>query len=1097
MEDEYVISQARYHESVDQYLVGQRKWVGWTVDHYAYQFENFFHPFVGRLISQLNQASGDPIEALCDPDFLDGLTTAFFDTEYTVDSRLVSVTSFPKAIDLDHELPYANYNWELLYHLPVAVAVHLSQAQRFAEAQKWFHYLFDPSAKDGQVWRFLYFRKAPPSLDLASLLALLSNPNASGDPNVARQKQDILTSYDVSLTSPFSPFAAARPRSVSFQYYVVMKYLDNLIAWGDSLFAQMTIETVNEATLCYVLAANLLGPKPQQVPPAGSQRAQSYRDLKKSGLDKLGDALVHLEGQFPFNITTSSGGGEQAGPLFGMGRSLYFCVPPNSKLLGYWDTVEDRLSKIRNCENIHGQVQLMPLFDPPINPGMLVKAAAAGLDLGSVVSGLNQPVSPVRTPMLIQKALELTSEVRGLGAGLLAALEKGDAEQLALLRQNHEGALLSLQQNIRFLHWNQAKAATDALLRSRDSAYERYTFYLRMLGQAADQSTAPPTFDIDRGTVLSEENFDDAYQELVGKYDKDIVVPAYPPLKLAQSSSPSAQSGASGTGNLYLTPNEDDELNDKMPAARDLRDETGVLDSMAARVVLIPSFYADLHFWGMGAHTKVFGGDTLADVYHTVADGLRTAATYNTDQGAIAARTAGYQRRADDWQLQANLAARELRQIGRQLLASLVAEQAARAEYETSRTQVTQNGEVLAFMTTKFTNAQLYGWLQGQLSGLYYQYYRMAVDLARKSEQTMKWELMRPEVDATSYVQPNYWDSGNQGLTSGDALALDIHRLETDYHDYNLRELELTRHVSLRQLDPLALLALKVTGRCTLTIPEWLYDRDCPGHYFRRIKSVSVSIPSVVGPYTSVNCTLTMQHSSVRVSPIAGTTYERNLSKDDVRFVDYYGSVQSIVTSGAVNDSGMFETNLRDERFLPFEGAGAISTWTLQLPHFHAFDYSTITDVVLHVRYTARDAGAALGTPAITALKHMPPADPTPGAPTPALALLISLRHDFPTEWHAFASGGAGFSAELSINHFPYIVHDTTLTLTSVRLYGNNTGSLAQVTPPNLDAGTLANMGHDLKQFGAVTLALPADPEVLTPTSDDVYVIVMYESKRP
>ena len=30
--------------------------------------------------------------------------------------------------------------------------------------------------------------------------------------------------------------------------------------------------------------------------------------------------------------------------------------------------------------------------------------------------------------------------------------------------------------------------------------------------------------------------------------------------------------------------------------------------------------------------------------------------------------------------------------------------------------------------------------------------------------------------------------------------------------------------------------------------------------------------------------------------------------------------------------AGMFETNLRDERFLPFEGAGAISSWTLTLP---------------------------------------------------------------------------------------------------------------------------------------------------------------------
>jgi hypothetical protein len=36
------------------------------------------------------------------------------------------------------------------------------------------------------------------------------------------------------------------------------------------------------------------------------------------------------------------------GPLFGIGRALYFCIPRNDKLLGYWDTVADRLFKIRH-----------------------------------------------------------------------------------------------------------------------------------------------------------------------------------------------------------------------------------------------------------------------------------------------------------------------------------------------------------------------------------------------------------------------------------------------------------------------------------------------------------------------------------------------------------------------------------------------------------------------------------------------------------------------------------------------------------------------------------------------------------------------------
>ncbi|NIV38032.1 MAG: hypothetical protein GWN58_54045, partial [Anaerolineae bacterium] len=55
-------------------------------------------------------------------------------------------------------------------------------------------------------------------------------------------------------------------------------------------------------------------------------------------------------------------------------------------------------------------VRQLPLFQPPLDPGMLVKAAAAGIDISSLVSGLNQPLSPVRSALLIQKALEICSE---------------------------------------------------------------------------------------------------------------------------------------------------------------------------------------------------------------------------------------------------------------------------------------------------------------------------------------------------------------------------------------------------------------------------------------------------------------------------------------------------------------------------------------------------------------------------------------------------------------------------------------------------------------------------------------------------------------
>ena len=366
----------------------------------------------------------------------------------------------------------------MLYHLPVSVAVHLSNNQRFAEAQEWFHLIFNPTNTDLTVaapqrfWTSFVFNDPNNPISAASIQSLLALLDST-DPTQAAAKQAVISGYDAIMKQPFDPFVVARNRPSAFQWYVVMKYLDNLIAWGDSLFLQDTIETINEATLCYVLAANLLGEKPQSMPQPGQTSTRNFLQLKQAGLDAMSNALIDLEAQFPFNLaaapTQSGGGVDMSGALFGIGRALYFCVPQNQTLLAYWSTVADRLFKIRNSENIQGVFQQLPLFDPPLDPGMLVKAAAAGIDIASVVAGLNQPLGPMRSPYLVQKALELAGEVRSLGAALLSAIEKGEAEKLALLRQTHEIALQTLVQNVRFLQWKHAQEATNALLKSRAS----------------------------------------------------------------------------------------------------------------------------------------------------------------------------------------------------------------------------------------------------------------------------------------------------------------------------------------------------------------------------------------------------------------------------------------------------------------------------------------------------------------------------------------------------------------------------------------------------------------------------------------------------
>ena len=208
-------------------------------------------------------------------------------------------------------------------------------------------------------------------------------------------------------------------------------------------------------------------------------------------------------------------------------------------------------------------------------------------------------------------------------------------------------------------------------------------------------------------------------------------------------------------------------------------------------------------------------------------------------------------------------------------------------------------------------------------------------------------------------------------------------------------------------------------------MPEELFDLDGPGHYFRRIKTVAVSIPCVTGPYSSVNCTLTLLKSSIRKSPaLRDGTYGRDDADDD-RFDDYFGSLQSIVTSTAQNDSGLFETNLRDERYLPFEGSGVISEWQIELPANPskgdpcAFDYDTISDVILHLRYTARDGGALLRNRALDDVTAR-----IGDAEAAGSVRLFSIRHDFPGAWAKLKAPTEALRRELALTlrdeHYPY-----------------------------------------------------------------------------
>lgn len=397
-----------------------------------------------------------------------------------------------------------------------------------------------------------------------------------------------------------------------------------------------------------------------------------------------------------------------------------------------------------------------------------------------------------------------------------------------------------------------------------------------------------------------------------------------------------------------------------------------------------------------------FGGQHVGPAFQAISEYQRNLSGQDSYDASHAGKIAGFARRELEWTFQSNVAAGEITQIFKQLRAAQLREAVAQLELENHQKQVLHSKTIEQFLNEegtdkkgKKTNQSLYAWMKREVRGLYTQCYQLAFDVARQASRTLQHQLGNKELNI---LQPSYLE-GKEGLLAGDKLYLDIKRMEMAFHDQNRREYELTKHVSLMQLAPLALLQLRKIGGCTVEIPESLFDLDCPGHYFRRIKSVAVSIPCVTGPHVGVNCTLSLQKSSIRTTPRLDDAYDR-IDSEDTRFEDYYGTVQSIVTSSSQNDSGLFETNMRDERYLPFEGSGVISRWQLQLPANPSnsepmqFDYDSISDVMLHIRYTAREGGEQLRKKALDELSKR-----IDGATTIGSMRLFFMRHDFPSEW--------------------------------------------------------------------------------------------------
>lgn len=990
---------------------------------YGEQFKNMYHPLVCPLRTTLYR---DGIPALMKRETQMQVTPFKFNNNYQP-STVVPQPYPIEDIDFESDGSYSSYNWELFFHIPFLLATRLSKEQKFEEALTWFHYIFNPTgALPGAIpqkyWvtKPFFLRQASDYIAqrIDTLLYKIADPNT---PELA----ELEFAIDQWREKPFQPHVIARFRPVAYQKAVLMKYIDNLVEWGDYLFRQDTMESIAQATQMYILADKLLGPKPRIVPPPIKAPYETYDQIERK-LDAFGNALIDLENILPDLSVLPEEGAELPPPPLTL-STLYFCIPANDKMLEYWDRIADRLFNIRHCRNIEGVERSLALFAPPIDPAMLVRAAAAGLDLSSVLAGLNAPTPYYRFSTLSQKAADLVQEVRNLGSSLLQALEKKDAEVLALLRSELEMKTLNAVRDMKLLAIKEAEEQIEILKRTEAVTEEKHKYYASI------------------EKIISNEQL-----------------------------------------NL-----------DKLAESHQLQVLSQVVRTIAGALALIPEFHIGAS--GFGGSPEVvlqLGGSALSRSTTIGADVLNilsSVASYEANRASI---LGGYDRRFDDWKLQERLAQKELDQIQRQMVAAEIRLDVAKTDLKNHDLQTENAKKVDEFMRSKYTNKDLYTWMIGQVSSVYFRAYKLAYDFAKKAERSYRFELANDD----TFIGFGYWDSLKKGLQSSDLLLHDIKRMETSYLDKNKREYEITKHISLALADPLALIRLRATGVCDFEIPEVLFDMDHPGHYLRRLKTVSLSLPCVAGPYTSVSAKLSLVSNKYRKNnaKAAGASnpkeeYEEDLGNDP-RFVYNIGAIQSIAASNSQNDSGVFELNFRDDRYLPFEGCGAVSSWRLELPaEVRQFDYDTISDVVLHVKYTAREGGSTLRGLAVTTLKDkLAEIKQTLGET--GLHVALDMKHDMPNEWHLLKTTGA-VNITIDKSRLPYFSQSSATAIANVkfvvRATSNPAGYTVKINGANVPLAKVEAWKLCQGNTLAIAIATPFELSIGAPELADLEDLMM------
>jgi hypothetical protein len=671
--------------------------------------------------------------------------------------------------DIYHEQanPYAIYTWETSVHAVSLLMERLQSTQQYDLALNIARCAFDPTIDGTAVERCWLF---PPFRD--------PNVRDQSPPTPDKTWEDKLAMAEW-MANRASVHAAARGRPVAYMKRLAMKYIEILVGAGDDFFRQNTLETIPLAMQRYVEASRIFGPTPLQAPALGRRTVKSYNDLAKQ-LDTFSNAIVDLELDFPFHCNPATRGtttatNATATPFIETG---YFCVPSNPQVLALRDLIDDRLYKIRNCMDINGKLQRLPLFEPPIDPGALLRAGAAGLSPSAFAGDIDSPMPNYRFRYLLERAYEFCNELKSMDLAVLSAREKKDAEALSALTTRHTLSVQTMIMDTKTMQKAEALKAIETLQETRKMHETRLSYYLALTGDKSKQIPDPDSEWEDIPQTIEVPTTDDLRMTSNEKLDMD------------------ASISAMATGQLAAT-----------------------LDNVAAELLIMPQLTINAQPLGVGISTEI-GTGIVARALQATSGWYKQNAQLQQEGGLLASKKAQLIRQLQERRQAANQAGREIKTVDTQIATQQARVALCDAEIAAQQKEIDNTMEVQEWLRDKYTSVQLYAWLENRYSSLFHDTYRMASELAQKVQRAYRFEH---PTDSTAYLKTDgggYWDSNRDGMLCAESLNLDLKKIEMSYINSSPYDFEIIKTVSLRQLDPWALLNLRRKGATQFALPE-------------------------------------------------------------------------------------------------------------------------------------------------------------------------------------------------------------------------------------------------------------------------------------